>query len=173
MIIMGKTIGMPLAIAAVVLLAAGAAPAADKPPADTGSASKKPMSLTPPKKMAKPAMKHSMPKTAKKPTIIKNAKPAAKRKKSKATAEPKMIKRATEKPMKKSAAARWGYYGDTGPAHWGGLSKSWHTCGAGRQQSPVNLDAAEPGHLQRLALRYKVSVIEMIHTGRTVQANYG
>ena len=84
-----------------------------------------------------------------------------------------MIKRATAKPMKKSAAARWGYYGNTGPAHWGGLNKSWHTCGAGWQQSPVNLEAAEQGHLQRLAFRYKVSVIEMIHTGRTVQANYG
>ena len=71
MIIIGKTVGMPLAIAAVVLLAAGAALAADKPPADTGSASKKPMSLTAPKKMEKPAMKYSMPKTAKKPTVIK------------------------------------------------------------------------------------------------------
>ena len=70
-IIMGKTVGIPLAIAAVVLLTAGAARAADKPPTDTGSASKKPMSLTPPKKMAKPAMKYSMPKTAKKPTVIK------------------------------------------------------------------------------------------------------
>lgn len=173
MIIIGKMAGMPAAVAAVMLLAAVPTGAADKSPAKGADSNKKPMSLTPGKKMAKPATKSHTKKSAAKPASAKKKMSASKSAKTKSAAKPRAKQYATKKTMKKRASTRWAYHGDVGPAHWGSLNKSWHTCGAGRQQSPVNLEAAEPGHLQDLSFRYKVSVIEMIHTGHTVQANYG
>ncbi|MGB0631737.1 MAG: carbonic anhydrase family protein [Alphaproteobacteria bacterium] len=185
MLIIGRIAGVPAAMAAVCLLAAGAAGAADK--SDTGenpskktqadktakpkkSAGKQPMSLTPRKagveKPGKPAMKKPASKSREMTT------PAAETKKSKTAAKPGMKKHMASAPMKQRAA-HWGYRGDSGPAHWGNLSKAYHTCSAGRQQSPVNLESVEPARLQDLTFRYKVSVIQMMHTGHTVLAEYG
>ena len=184
MLIIGRIAGLPAAIAAVFLLSCAAAGAADKPlpgkapeekaqstkaSASKKSADKKPMSLTREKVTVRPSkktvMKPPAAKTAKKPV------PTVKMKKT-AAAPTAAEKHKTAKP-RKNLAAPWGYRGDSGPAHWGNLSEAYHVCGAGRRQSPVNLVSVEPARLQGLVFRYKVSVIEMIHTGRTIQANYG
>ncbi|WP_165953693.1 carbonic anhydrase family protein [Streptomyces sp. 8K308] len=33
----------------------------------------------------------------------------------------------------------WSYHGHTGPEHWATLSKDFAACGAGREQSPIEL----------------------------------
>ena len=74
---------------------------------------------------------------------------------------------------RKSHAAHWGYEGAGGPAHWGGIKQAFKACAAGRNQSPINIESAEAGHLAPLSVHYKVSLIEMVNNGHTVQANYG
>lgn len=90
-------------------------------------------------------------------------------------------KSAKAKPVKKTAMmprakkhhpARWGYRGAGGPDHWGDLKPGYKTCSTGRHQSPINLEATEPGHLAPLAMHYKVSLIDLVNNGHTVQANY-
>ncbi len=34
----------------------------------------------------------------------------------------------------------WSYQGDTGPEHWGELDPAFRACGAGKNQSPVDID---------------------------------
>ncbi|CAN0576294.1 unnamed protein product, partial [Laminaria digitata] len=80
---------------------------------------------------------------------------------------------APDKPKKATAAAHWGYHGAGGPANWGNLKPAYKACSTGRHQSPVNLEATEPAHLSPLAIHYKVSAIDLVNTGHTVQANYG
>ena len=36
------------------------------------------------------------------------------------------------------SAQTFGYFGDSGPAHWGELSPDWKTCSSGERQSPVD-----------------------------------
>ncbi len=70
-------------------------------------------------------------------------------------------------------AAHWSYEGDGGPAHWGDLKAEYKACGAGREQSPIDIDAAGAARMTPLSFHYKVSVIEMVNNGHTVQASYG
>ena len=74
---------------------------------------------------------------------------------------------------RKSHNVHWGYEGAGGPAHWGGIKQTFRACSAGQSQSPINLEAPEAGHLAPLGIHYKVSLIEMLNNGHTVQANYG
>lgn len=69
--------------------------------------------------------------------------------------------------------SHWGYEGDGGPEHWGDMKPEFRTCSAGRSQSPIDIDTAGAAHMAPLAFHYKVSVVDMVNNGHTVQANYG
>lgn len=64
--------------------------------------------------------------------------------------------------------ARWDYLGKHGPDHWGTLDKSYSTCSAGSQQSPVNLTGAIEAELPSLAIDWKTGG-KMANTGHTIQ----
>lgn len=182
-------------MAVFVLLGAAGAQAADSHQnthdakgrtADEHPAAKKPMALTPAHK-AKAAAHGARDKAhggkdkahgAKVP--VRKGTPSAAKKKSmpkpasrKAAAKP--VKKATVAPQmpKKAHAAHWGYQGASGPAHWGDLKPTFKACAAGQHQSPVNLEATEPAHLAPLTMHYKVSLIDLVNNGHTIQANYG
>ena len=70
-------------------------------------------------------------------------------------------------------ASHWGYDGDGGPEHWGDMKPEFRTCSAGQSQSPIDIDTAGAAHMAPLAFHYKVSVVDMVNNGHTVQANYG
>ena len=63
---------------------------------------------------------------------------------------------------------RWNYLGEHGPDHWGALDKSYSTCAAGSQQSPVNLTGAIEAELPSLAIDWKTGG-KMLNTGHTIQ----
>lgn len=134
--------------------------------ADAHKTAKKPMALTPAAKAKAPVHKNKSPAAKKKKTAKKKAP-------HKAAAKP--VKKAVMAPQapKKAHAAYWGYHGAGGPAHWGDLKPAFRACRAGHRQSPVNLEATEPGHLAPLSMHYKVSLIDLVNNGHTVQANYG
>lgn len=74
---------------------------------------------------------------------------------------------------KNHRGGHWGYKGAIGPDRWGGLKPAYKTCADGKRQSPLNLQTLDAARLVPLRFHYKVSLIEMINTGHTVQANYG
>jgi carbonic anhydrase len=41
----------------------------------------------------------------------------------------------------------WGYWGRSGPDHWGSISEDYRTCAVGRAQSPVNINWQNPYYL--------------------------
>ncbi|MEO9576753.1 MAG: carbonic anhydrase family protein [Tateyamaria sp.] len=66
----------------------------------------------------------------------------------------------------------WGYDGEAGPANWSELSDDYHVCGAGRQQSPINLTDATRANVDRVTTRWSaVSDFEVVNNGHTLQAN--
>jgi carbonic anhydrase len=46
--------------------------------------------------------------------------------------------------------AHWSYEGEAGPDHWGSLANENAACGAGSQQSPVNIEASIKAKLPAL-----------------------
>lgn len=168
------------------LFGAGNALAADPHHGDAQVPAKKPMVLKPAhskstnhpvagktkKSSHGPAKVHTLPasmpvkKTA--PKHPKAEKPA-----KEAQSKPKMVHAAKSAHAAKPHIVHWGYDGAGGPAHWGGIKQAYQACAAGRSQSPINIESAEAGHLAPLGIHYKVSLIEMINNGHTVQANYG
>lgn len=163
---------------------AHAADSKDAPHATKGhkaagtSTAKKPMALTPahkakPKTQGTKPSAHEIAKTAVK-KMKAAEKNAARKTPSHKPAKAKPVKKAAmASSAKKPRAAHWGYRGAGGPDHWGDLKPGYKTCSTGRHQSPVNLEATEPGHLAPLAMHYKVSLIDLVNNGHTVQANYG
>ncbi|MFT5485977.1 MAG: carbonic anhydrase [Paracoccaceae bacterium] len=159
---------------------------AKAPAADSHKASKKPMALTPAHKakapMHKPKAKahgakpsaHGAKPSMHKTTAAKKVMPTKKMSVHKpAMAKPaKKVAMAPHTP-KKSHAAHWGYRGAGGPEHWGDLKPTFKACSAGRHQSPINLEATEAAHVVPLTMHYKVSLIDLVNNGHTVQANYG
>ena len=67
---------------------------------------------------------------------------------------------------------RWSYAGATGPEHWSALNPDYAACADGREQSPVDITGATRPHPDRLQFSYAPSALDLIDTGRTIQANY-
>ncbi len=65
----------------------------------------------------------------------------------------------------------WGYEGEHGPEHWGGLEEDYAACSAGRQQSPIDLTGAVPADLADLSVSYKAMPLKVLNNGHTVQCN--
>ncbi len=69
------------------------------------------------------------------------------------------------------SGANWGYMGKLSPSHWGDLSKDFHMCKEGKQQSPINVVASKDSDLKPLELDYNASSKSLINNGHTVQVN--
>ena len=78
--------------------------------------------------------------------------------------------------MLSSAAAsdsvRWGYEGDTGPAHWGALHPAFSDCAKGVEQSPIDLVDAETREQGRIEFDYAPAPVELLNNGHAIQVNY-
>lgn len=66
----------------------------------------------------------------------------------------------------------WTYSGHAGPAHWAELSPAFATCGAGRNQSPVDLTNMIEGELAPITFSYQAGGNEVVNNGHTIQVNY-
>lgn len=64
---------------------------------------------------------------------------------------------------------KWGYRGENGPAHWGDLAADFSTCAQGRNQSPIDLDAAIDADLPELSLDYNAGLLNVVNTGHAIQ----
>ncbi|MEM6627785.1 MAG: carbonic anhydrase family protein [Pseudomonadota bacterium] len=64
----------------------------------------------------------------------------------------------------------WSYEGDSGPEYWGDLSPAYETCGAGKEQSPIDLNGATPAFISGPALSWNaVQGGEVVNNGHTLQ----
>ncbi len=64
----------------------------------------------------------------------------------------------------------WSYSGETGPARWSALASEFAVCGAGAEQSPIDLGAADaPGSQPRVVIDYKPLPLTILHNGHTVE----
>jgi carbonic anhydrase len=66
----------------------------------------------------------------------------------------------------------WSYAGEDGPEHWGDLEADYATCKSGTRQSPIDIEAAQPGDLPAIHFDYQVSPLRIINNGHTIQINY-
>jgi len=72
----------------------------------------------------------------------------------------------------KGHGVNWGYEGEAGPAHWGGLSTDYAVCGEGKRQSPVDVKGATGAELKELGIHYYVHhELPIVNNGHTVQVN--
>ncbi|MFT6583495.1 MAG: carbonic anhydrase [Alphaproteobacteria bacterium] len=68
--------------------------------------------------------------------------------------------------------AHWAYEGATGPKAWGKLDKSYRACGAGVQQSPIDLQHDIGAKVPALSLHWKpVQLGWVVNNGHTIQVN--
>lgn len=69
----------------------------------------------------------------------------------------------------KGSAHHWSYDGVTGPNSWGELSSEYTICGAGREQSPVDLTQEIPAMLGDVTPRWVPIKTRIFNNGHTVQ----
>ncbi len=66
----------------------------------------------------------------------------------------------------------WGYTGEQGPAHWGGLAPEFALCGSGKEQSPVNIEYSRRYRGPPLGFHYRSIVLSIENDGHTIRVNY-
>ncbi|MET0389724.1 MAG: carbonic anhydrase family protein, partial [Polyangiales bacterium] len=67
----------------------------------------------------------------------------------------------------------WGYSGTAGPDHWSQLDASYQACGHPVMQTPIDFPAAStPGLQEAVVTDYRLSTLQTVNTGHTVQVNY-
>ncbi len=69
--------------------------------------------------------------------------------------------------------AAWGYFGATGPQHWGGLSEAFLACREGKYQSPIDVVDAIDAALATLQFSYGGSTTAISNSGHTIQVDVG
>lgn len=69
------------------------------------------------------------------------------------------------------AGGHWSYEGAGAPQHWGDLSPEFRACGAGAQQSPLDLDNRRPSLLDGLTIDWHPGPFEVVNNGHTIQAD--
>lgn len=72
-------------------------------------------------------------------------------------------------------AAKWGYEGPIGPAHWGELNPSYQLASTGKHQSPIDINTKKTPveKLPDLKFDYRRERISAVNNGHTIQHNKG
>jgi carbonic anhydrase len=72
------------------------------------------------------------------------------------------------------AHPHWSYRGATGPSHWGALEPEFGACGAGREQSPIDLrdQVVQKADLPAIQFAYQPAPLKIIDNGHTILVNY-
>ncbi len=68
--------------------------------------------------------------------------------------------------------AHWSYEGKTGPDHWASLAAEFGTCGAGRNQSPVDLSRIVEAEQPPVTFHYDRTPLTVTNNGHSVQVDY-
>ncbi len=71
-------------------------------------------------------------------------------------------------------APHWSYKGQTGPMHWSSLEQEFSACGAGREQSPIDIRRtdAQRGNLPAIEFSYRPANLKLIDNGHTIEVIY-
>ncbi|HEY2356177.1 MAG TPA: carbonic anhydrase family protein [Phenylobacterium sp.] len=69
------------------------------------------------------------------------------------------------------AHPHWLYEGPEGPEEWGKLDPGFQACGAGSEQSPIDLVGAVKSDLAPLRIDWTPQANEVVNNGHTIQAN--
>lgn len=67
--------------------------------------------------------------------------------------------------------AGWGYEGEAGPAHWGGLAPDFALCEEGAAQSPIDIANAQELDLVDIDFHYGATANNIFNNGHTIQVN--
>jgi carbonic anhydrase len=68
--------------------------------------------------------------------------------------------------------AHWSYgQGHEGPVHWAEIDPAFETCGAGRDQSPIDIRRAVRADLPALQFGYTTATPTLVNNGHTIQVN--
>jgi carbonic anhydrase len=71
----------------------------------------------------------------------------------------------------KEGHAEWGYTGHNTPDKWGTLSENFRECGAGLNQSPINITHSLHANLPPLNPSYTTNSVDVLDNGHTIQIN--
>jgi len=79
-----------------------------------------------------------------------------------------------EEGAKAGGAVHWGYSGQGGPQNWGRLSKDYHLCMLGSEQSPIDIGTVpfDGATVAPIAFDYRLSPVEITNNCHTIQFNY-
>ncbi len=75
-------------------------------------------------------------------------------------------------PLAAGSGASWGYSGKKGPENWGNLSKKYHMCKEGKNQSPINIANTADAELDPIEFAYFPSKLNVVNNGHTIKADY-
>ncbi len=67
--------------------------------------------------------------------------------------------------------AHWGYEGESGPEHWGGLSADFKVCELGVEQTPIDIKGATRAELAGVSPSFQPMPLKILNNGHTIQAN--
>ena len=88
---------------------------------------------------------------------------------------------AAKKTVPAPTTPHWGYGAEHGPAEWGKLCPEFATCGAGKNQSPIDIAGAPSATMPAITTSYQPAELRIVHhehqadvvnNGHTVQVNY-
>lgn len=75
-------------------------------------------------------------------------------------------------PEHEQHASHWAYTGESGPEHWANLDAKNAICGAGLNQSPIDLDNFIEAELGALKLDYRPTAVDILNNGHAIQVGY-
>lgn len=70
-----------------------------------------------------------------------------------------------------SKGTHWSYEGDTGSQAWGDLDPLFAMCGAGKNQSPIDIANVVPQVLGALTFHYQPTRLTIVNNGHSIQVN--
>lgn len=71
-------------------------------------------------------------------------------------------------PIKSPTKVPWSYSGERGPERWSSLTPDYAECGAGRQQSPIDIRKVDRIPFSPLVFRYRSQSLELVNDGNGV-----
>lgn len=89
-------------------------------------------------------------------------------------AQTKSVKKTevANKSGKKGAKLEWSYSDETSPEHWGKLKPEFGMCDAGKNQSPINIDAALKANLRKIRSIQKFPAKSIENTGLDIKLHF-